>query len=242
MNNPTSLLPAVPPQMPQVKPNAFLRWLARCTLRMGGWKVTGTLPDIPRLVFIIAPHSSNWDGLWGMAAKIALGMKVKVLGKASLFWWPLGPLLHRLGVIPLDRSSPQGTVGQAVDLLRNNEKMWFAITPEGTRKAVKDWKAGFLKIARMADVPIPPRISTTRKRPSASARCSRPAAMTPPTWPPSASSTGPGSARPAVRSEPATGRRIDATSGTCRASATGVGWRAGIPYRLPKECFTCRVP
>ncbi|MEW6385414.1 MAG: acyltransferase, partial [Pseudomonadota bacterium] len=47
MNNPTSLLPAVPPQMPQVKPNAFLRWLARCTLRMGGWKVTGTLPDIP---------------------------------------------------------------------------------------------------------------------------------------------------------------------------------------------------
>ena len=118
MNNPTSLLPAVPPQMPQVKPNAFLRWLARCTLRMGGWKVTGTLPDIPRLVFIIAPHSSNWDGLWGMAAKIALGMKVKVLGKASLFWWPLGPLLHKLGVIPLDRSSPQGTVGQAVDLLR----------------------------------------------------------------------------------------------------------------------------
>jgi len=104
LNNPTSLLPAVPPQMPQVKPNAFLRWLARCTLRMGGWKVTGTLPDIPRLVFIIAPHSSNWDGLWGMAAKIALGMKVKVLGKASLFWWPLGPLLHKLGVIPLDRS------------------------------------------------------------------------------------------------------------------------------------------
>ena len=43
---------------------------------------------------------------------------------------------------------------EAVDLLRNNEKMWFAITPEGTRKAVKDWKAGFLKIARMADVPI----------------------------------------------------------------------------------------
>ena len=151
MNNPTPLLPAVPPQMPQVKPNAFLRWLARCTLRMGGWKVTGTLPDIPRLVFIIAPHSSNWDGLWGMAAKIALGMKVKVLGKASLFWWPLGPLLHKLGVIPLDRSSPQGTVEQAVSLLRNSDRLWYAITPEGTRKAVTHWKAGFLKIARMAD-------------------------------------------------------------------------------------------
>ncbi len=154
MNPPSPLLPAVPPNMPQVKPNAFLRWLARCVLRLGGWKVVGTLPDIPRLVFIVAPHSSNWDGFWGMAAKIALGMQVKVLGKASLFWWPMGPLLHKLGVIPLDRSSPQGTVEQAVALIRNSEKMWYAITPEGTRKAVTHWKAGFLKIARMAEVPV----------------------------------------------------------------------------------------
>jgi len=154
LNDSTSLLPEVPPSMPQVKPNAFLRWLARLVLRLGGWKVVGTLPDLPKLVFIIAPHSSNWDGFWGMAAKIALGMQVKVLGKASLFWWPLGPLLRRLGVIPLDRSSPQGTVEQAVSLIRNSERMWYAITPEGTRKAVKQWKAGFLKIARMAEVPV----------------------------------------------------------------------------------------
>ena len=140
--------------MPQVKPNRFLRWLARCTLRLGGWKVTGTLPDVPKVVFIIAPHSSNWDGFWGMAAKIALGMQVKVLGKASLFWWPLGPLLRKLGVIPLDRSSPQGTVEQAVSLIRGSDRLWYAITPEGTRKAVQHWKAGFLKIARLADVPV----------------------------------------------------------------------------------------
>ncbi len=140
--------------MPQVKPNAFMRWLARSVLRLGGWKVVGTLPDIPRLVLIVAPHSSNWDGFWGMAVKIALGMQVRVLGKASLFWWPLGPVLRRLGVIPLDRSSPQGTVEQAVSLIKRSEKMWYAITPEGTRKAVKEWKAGYLKIARMAGVPI----------------------------------------------------------------------------------------
>ena len=154
MNNRSPLLPVVPPNMPQVKPNRFLRWLARCTLRLGGWRVVGTFPDVPKLVFIIAPHSSNWDGFWGMAAKIALGMQVKVLGKASLFWWPLSPLLRALGVIPLDRSSPQGTVEQAVAVIRRSEKMWYAITPEGTRKKVTNWKAGFLKIARMADVPI----------------------------------------------------------------------------------------
>lgn len=193
-------------------------------------------------MFIIAPHSSNWDGLWGMAAKIALGMKVKVLGKASLFWWPLGPLLHKLGVIPLDRSSPQGTVGQAVDLLRNNEKMWFAITPEGTRKAVKEWKAGFLKIARMADVPI---LAAYFHYPEKTIGIGP---LFQPTGDDAADMAAirefyrPWIGKTRARSEPAAGRRIDATSGTCRASATGVGWRAGIPYRLPKERFTCRVP
>lgn len=148
------LLPAIPPNMPQVKPNAFTRWLGRTVLRLGGWRVVGTIPDLPRLVLIAAPHSSNWDGYWGMAAKIALGLEVRVLGKAQLFWWPLGPLLRRLGVVPLDRSSPQGTVDQAVALIRNSGRMWYALTPEGTRRAVKEWKAGFLKIARLAEVPI----------------------------------------------------------------------------------------
>jgi 1-acyl-sn-glycerol-3-phosphate acyltransferase len=240
LNNPTSLLPAVPPQMPQVKPNAFLRWLARCTLRMGGWKVTGTLPDIPRLVFIIAPHSSNWDGLWGMAAKIALGMKVKVLGKASLFWWPLGPLLHKLGVIPLDRSSPQGTVGQAVDLLRNNEKMWFAITPEGTRKAVKDWKAGFLKIARMADVPILAAYFHYPEKTIGIGRCSRrPATMCRhgrhPRVLPAVDRQDP---RHGLSRRPPHRRHVRHMPGE-RDRSRVEGW---YPYRLPKERFTCRVP
>ena len=154
MNHPSPLLPPVPPNMPQVKPNAFIRWIARSALRLRGWRVVGTLPDVPKVVMIIAPHSSNWDGYWGMAVKLALGLDVRVLGKASLFWWPLGPLLRKLGVIPLDRSSPQGTVEQAVAVIRRSEKMWYAITPEGTRKKVTHWKAGFLKIARMADVPI----------------------------------------------------------------------------------------
>lgn len=154
MNNPHPLVPAIPPNMPQVKPSRFWRWAARCALRLGGWKIQGTLPNVPKLVMIVAPHSSNWDGYWGMAAKIAMGLQVRVLGKASLFWWPLGPLLRRLGVIPLDRSSPQGTVEQAVRLIRESDKMWYVITPEGTRKKVEHWKAGFLKIARMADVPV----------------------------------------------------------------------------------------
>ena len=81
---------------------------SRTVLRLGVWRVVGTLPDVPRLVLIAAPHSSNWDGIWGMAAKMALGFDARVLGKASLFWWPLGPLLRALGVVPVDRTRRVG--------------------------------------------------------------------------------------------------------------------------------------
>ena len=148
------LLPAIPPNLPQVRRNRFTRWLGRTVLRLGGWRVVGTLPDVPRLVLIAAPHSSNWDGIWGMAAKMALGFDARVLGKASLFWWPLGPLLRALGVIPVDRTRAQGVVDQAVELFRHSERLWFALAPEGTRKPVEHWKAGFWKIASRAQVPV----------------------------------------------------------------------------------------
>ncbi len=149
------LLPVIPPNMPQVPARRrFSRWFGRSVLRLGGWRMTGTLPDIPRLVLIAAPHSSNWDGIWGMAAKLALGFDVRVLGKDALFWWPLSILLRRLGVIPLDRSKPQGVVEQAVALIQGSPQMWFALAPEGTRKPVREWKAGFLKIAHGAGVPV----------------------------------------------------------------------------------------
>ncbi len=150
------VVPPLPPSAPRVKPNAFTRWIGRSVLRLGGWRVVGPLPDVSKLVLIVAPHSSNWDGIWGFAAKLALGFEAKVLGKAQLFWWPLGPLLRKLGVIPIDRSSPQGTVGQAVDMIRGSERIWYALTPEGTRKRVEKWKSGFWKIAHEAQVPILP--------------------------------------------------------------------------------------
>jgi 1-acyl-sn-glycerol-3-phosphate acyltransferase len=150
------VVPPLPPNVPRVRPNAFTRWLGRTILRAGGWHVAGTLPDLPKLVLIAAPHSSNWDGVWGFAAKLALGFEVRVLGKAQLFWWPLGPLLRRLGVIPIDRSAPQGTVGQVVDMIRASERAWYALAPEGTRKRVERWKSGFWKIAHEAQVPILP--------------------------------------------------------------------------------------
>jgi 1-acyl-sn-glycerol-3-phosphate acyltransferase len=105
--------------------------------------MAGAFPDLPRLVLIGAPHSSNWDGFWGFAAKLALGLDIRILGKHQLFWWPLGPLLRRLGVIAVDRSAASGVVGQAATLIAQADKLWFGLAPEGTRKAGVPWKTGF---------------------------------------------------------------------------------------------------
>ena len=147
----------LPPSVPRVTHNAFTRWLGRTVLRLGGWHMTGAFPDIPKLVLIAAPHSSNWDGIWGFAVKLALGLDVKVLGKDTLVKVPvLGAMLRRLGVIGINRSAAHGVVGQMAAMIRNADRLWLAIAPEGTRKPVERWKTGFWKIAHAADVPVLP--------------------------------------------------------------------------------------
>ena len=117
--------------------------------------MVGEMPDLPRVVLIGAPHSSNWDGIWGFAAVMAMGLDIRVLGKDSLFRVPLlGGLLRWLGVIPVNRKSARGVVEQAAAIMNSGDGVWFGLAPEGTRKRVEHWKTGFWKIARAADVPI----------------------------------------------------------------------------------------
>lgn len=153
----TGVVPELPPAVPKVPGNRFARWFGRTVLQLGGWKVVGEFPDLPRVVLIGAPHTSNWDGVWGFAAKLAMGLDVRILGKDSLFKVPLvGWLVRALGVIPVDRSAAHGVVDQAVALIRGSERLWFGLAPEGTRKPVERWKTGFWKIAHGAGVPVLP--------------------------------------------------------------------------------------
>jgi 1-acyl-sn-glycerol-3-phosphate acyltransferase len=154
-DEPGYILP-MPPSLPRLPPNRFGRWLGRTILRLGGWRMVGAFPDLPRAVLIGAPHSSNWDGVWGFAAKLALGLDVRILGKHQLFWWPLGPILKKFGVIAVDRSAAHGVVEQAASLITQARQFWFGLAPEGTRKPVERWKPGFWKIAKAANVPVVP--------------------------------------------------------------------------------------
>jgi 1-acyl-sn-glycerol-3-phosphate acyltransferase len=148
-------LPALPPSMPQFGQNAWRR-LCAGLLRAAGWKLAGTLPDLPKLVLIAAPHSSWWDGIWGLLFRSALGADSAFMAKRELFSGPLGWLLRKAGGIPIERSSASGVVDEMSRRFAESEKLWLGIAPEGTRKRVEKWKNGFWHIARAAHVPILP--------------------------------------------------------------------------------------
>lgn len=150
-----AILPPVPPQAPRRR-SRFWSALMRGLLRLAGWRLQGELPDLPRLIVIGAPHSSYWDGVWGLAMKIALNLDINIMIKREVMDSPLGIVLRPLGLIPIDRKAALNVVGQMAKRFAAHERMWLGITPEGTRKAVKHWKSGFLRIARAADVPILP--------------------------------------------------------------------------------------
>jgi 1-acyl-sn-glycerol-3-phosphate acyltransferase len=148
------LFEPLPPRAPRRHGNAFIRWLGRTILRVGGWRAVGQWPDVDMVVVIVAPHSSAWDGVWGLAAMVAMDLRISFMGKKELFDGPLGWLLRLLGGFPVDRRSPAGLVDQVETQLRETDNMWLVLAPEGTRKAVERWKSGFWKIATRAEVPV----------------------------------------------------------------------------------------
>lgn len=150
-----SLPAALPPSMPQFPDRAW-RKPFRTAVRLSSWRLEGEFPDVAKAVLIVAPHSSWWDGIWGLLFKVALGADISFMAKRELFRWPLGGLLHRLGGVPIERGAAGDVVPQMVERFRARERLWLGIEPEGTRKAVPRWKTGFWHIARQAGVPILP--------------------------------------------------------------------------------------
>ena len=143
----------LPPNMPHLTDN-WRRRLCRGVLRLCGWSLVGEFPDVRRAVLIAAPHSSWWDGVWGLLMKVAIGAEIHFMGKQELFRGPLGKVLRQLGGMPIYRGAAKGVVEQMIEQLQQRDSLWLGIAPEGTRKPVVRWKSGFWRIAHDAGVPI----------------------------------------------------------------------------------------
>ena len=130
------------------------RALGRLALSTLRWRVQGELPNLSKFVIIAAPHTSNWDFVVGIAAKLALGLQVLWLGKDSLFRFPFGGLMRALGGIPVDRTTSRDVVEAIIREFERRDGLVLALAPEGTRRRVDRWRTGFYHIAHGARVPI----------------------------------------------------------------------------------------
>lgn len=147
--------PQLGPSVPK-RGGPISRAFGRALMRLIGWRTVGEIPDIPKLVAIGAPHSSNYDFIVAMGCIFSLGLNLNIMGKHTLFKWPFGGFMRWCGLIPVNRSAAHGVVGETVAALTAAERMWVGIAPEGTRNPGAHWKTGFWQIARQANMPVLP--------------------------------------------------------------------------------------
>ena len=133
-------------------------------MRVLGWRVDGTLPNLPKYVLIGAPHTSNWDFVLFLGIVFTLRANVKFMGKAELFRFPHGSFFYYCGGIPVDRKKSTGLVEQMVDACQKSDKFILTIAPEGTRQHVAEWKRGFYHIARHTGIPIVMAVVDSKKK------------------------------------------------------------------------------
>lgn len=146
-------IPRPGPSVP-ARGSGAMRAFGRALLALLRWRIEGEMPDRPRFVIAVAPHTSNWDFVVGAAAMFALDLRLTFLGKHTLFVGPFAGVLRWMGGVPVDRSAPHGVVGEALAAFARSPRLVMAIAPEGTRRRVERFRTGFLHIARGAHVPV----------------------------------------------------------------------------------------
>lgn len=128
--------------------------LAGLILKLAGWKVTVTLPEYPKCIIAVAPHTSNWDFFLGKLAYASIGRRAGFLMKEAWFFFPLNFILKAIGGIPVPRRRGASLVDSIINKFNQSSRMVIAITPEGTRSRTSEWRHGLFYIARGANIPI----------------------------------------------------------------------------------------
>jgi 1-acyl-sn-glycerol-3-phosphate acyltransferase len=125
--------------------NTLLRSLSMALLRLGGWKVKGSLPpQAAKSVLIAAPHTSNWDLPYTLMLAFVLRLRVYWMGKQSLSKRRWG-VMRWLGGIPVNRSQANNLVASSAQAMREAEgPMQLIVPPEGTRGKTQALENGLL--------------------------------------------------------------------------------------------------
>lgn len=123
--------------------------------KLMGWKLIGKFPGhLDKFVIIVVPHTSGLDFFLGLLIREVWNEQINFIAKKSLFEPPFGWFFRWMGGAPIDRSKSSDTVTATAKIFERRKKFRLALSPEGTRKKVDQWKTGFYYIAKTADVPI----------------------------------------------------------------------------------------
>lgn len=134
---------------------SILRGAAVAFLWLGRWHTRVVMPEVPKLVLVIAPHTSYWDFPLLLAAALKHRVNASWLGKHTLFRGPGRWLFRWLGGIPVDPTNRgDGRVAAVVETFRSRDRLWLGIAPEATLSRVERWRSGFYHIALGAGVPL----------------------------------------------------------------------------------------
>ena len=130
------------------------RFLARVFWTFSRWTLKGDEVPTRPTILIGAPHTSNWDFVLMLAIAWRLGVDVHWLGKKSLFAGWRGPIMRRIGGVPVDRENPGRVVSDVIGQVHSGEVFALVVTPDGTRGDNAYWKSGFYRIALQTGMPV----------------------------------------------------------------------------------------
>lgn len=125
--------------------------------KLMGWKIVGDFDSsIKKCVIPVVPHTSWHDFYIGLCTRGSLGLEINFVGKKELFVFPFGLYFKWVGGAPLNRFKNENKVDAIAKIFSQKETFRLAISPEGTRKKVTEWRTGFYYISLKAEVPIIP--------------------------------------------------------------------------------------
>jgi len=134
-----------------------MSWAGFCnwSLRKLGWTIDGGAAPDEKCVILGVPHTCIADFLVSYLFYTGIGHTAHIMIKQEFFFWPVGPILRKVGCIPVDRSNGATIVRSVISEMEKAQgEFHLCLSPEGTRKAVRKWKMGYHMIAKAMGCPV----------------------------------------------------------------------------------------
>ena len=131
-----------------------MKIVLKIILKILGWKIGGiTEIQHDKYLVVVAPHTSNWDFIYGILFAYQLPFKIHFLAKSQLFTFAYGWFFRVLGGIPVDRTKKNDLFSTVVDIIDQKDKIVVGIVLKELEKEQKSGKRVFITLPE-ANIPI----------------------------------------------------------------------------------------